>query len=373
MSCLREFCVGELPPGSLSKLKVLDIRDCCDLVNELIPSKLLQLLQNVEEIICHDLRKMEYVFGFEGLEPEHIILTRLRKMRLYNQQKLLSIRKGPAPHAAFHNLRSLAVEWCTQVKYLFTSKEAQCLLHLEDLWLQSCSSLDRIIEASEETIVFPALKNFILKDLPQLTRFCSPTSVYIEFPSLEHLYVRDCPQLSTSASDFKSKNHVQLNNGQHMSSLYRREETVVSELVQKKINVQLTIWMLRLFHLLCMLPGLASQQGFADKMWTRVPTPSRSPSPPDLIMNQNLSLSLSIQIGPTRVKPVASTSPLSFFTASTRTSGVPYGYGSEVSSRGRRGWRSSSRLGSFDALKREEEDCVQMHVTTRERVILINL
>ncbi|XP_062014915.1 disease resistance protein RUN1-like isoform X2 [Rosa rugosa] len=223
MGCLKKLCVGELPLGSLRKLKVLDIRQCRDLVDELLPSNLLRILQNMEQIICHDLRQMKYVFGFEGLKPEQIILTKLRKMRLYNQHKVLRIWKGPAPHAVFHNLRSLTVDYYTKLKYLFTSNVAQCLLHLEDLWLQSCSSLDRIVEASdEEMIVFPELKNFILKHLPQLKSFCSPISVDIEFPSLEHLYVRDCPQLIICAFDFKSRNHVKLNDEQHMSSLCRR-------------------------------------------------------------------------------------------------------------------------------------------------------
>lgn len=52
---------------------------------------------------------MEYVFEFVGLEPEQVVLTNLREMKLIVLGELISIWKGPAPHAIFHNLRSLEV------------------------------------------------------------------------------------------------------------------------------------------------------------------------------------------------------------------------------------------------------------------------
>lgn len=105
-------------------------------------------------------------------------------------------------------LRSLEVYDCTKLKTLFTTDVAQSLLQLEDLSVESCSSLDRVIEASEEIenrkIVLPELKDLLLKDLPELTRFCSSTGcVTIDI---------ECPSL-----DFHIKNEVQLNDGQHFN------------------------------------------------------------------------------------------------------------------------------------------------------------
>lgn len=116
---------------------------------------------------------MEYVFEFVGLEPEQVVLTNLREMKLIVLGELISKWKGPAPHAIFHNLRSLEVYECTELKTLFTSDVAQSLMQLEDLSVESCSSLTRVIEASEEIenkkIVLPELKDLFLKDLPELT------------------------------------------------------------------------------------------------------------------------------------------------------------------------------------------------------------
>ncbi|XP_062015552.1 probable disease resistance protein At4g27220 isoform X2 [Rosa rugosa] len=231
LPCLNKLCVGELPPGSLCNLKILEIRGCSDLLNVLLPAQLLQRLQSLEKLDCSNIEKLEYVFGFEGLEPEQSILTNLRMMRLYVGEvgELTSIWKGPAPYAIFCNLKHVKVAWSNKLKYLFTFVVAQHLLQLEDLWLHDCVSLDRVIEASEETVtnktlIFPGLKNLLLRDLPQLTSFCTPTgsatSVDIECPSLEHLYMHDCPQLLISAADFNSRNHVQLNSEHLMSSIY---------------------------------------------------------------------------------------------------------------------------------------------------------
>lgn len=113
---------------------------------------------------------------------------------------------------------------CTELKTLFTSDVAQSLMQLEDLSVESCSSLTRVIEASEEIenkkIVLPELKDLLLKDLPELTRFCTSTgsvTIDIKCPSLEHLYLMSFPQFSNPAWDFHSKNEVQLNDGQHFN------------------------------------------------------------------------------------------------------------------------------------------------------------
>ncbi|KAL6203409.1 hypothetical protein ACLB2K_027109 [Fragaria x ananassa] len=171
------------------------------------------------------------------------MLKSLKKLEILSIRGC-DIRKFPKEIGQLTNLRMLDLTNIGDIDGV-PSQVISRLHRLEELYMK-CKFGDWGSKASEETIVFPELKNFIFKDLPQLTRFCSPTSVDIEFPSLEHLYVRDCPQLSTSASDFQSKNHVV------GSRMMLREETVVSDLV--------------LFNLLCMLPGLAGQQGFADKM-----------------------------------------------------------------------------------------------------------
>ncbi|XP_062002377.1 disease resistance protein RPV1-like [Rosa rugosa] len=227
---LEELCVGELPPGSLRNLKKLMMGACDWLVKPLLPSKLLHRLESLEELGCFNMRAMKYVFGFEGHEPQHVVLTRLRMISLTFMDSLISIWDGPAPSGIFQSLKIFSLVDCQKLEYLFTSDVARCLLQLEDVLVEKCNSLDRIIEASEEIesnkIVLSQLKNLCLKGLPKLTRLSSTSSstidIKIECPTLEHLHVSACPQLSISASDFNSSNEVQLDDHQHWLTLRNR-------------------------------------------------------------------------------------------------------------------------------------------------------
>ncbi|KAM5558693.1 hypothetical protein ABKV19_020399 [Rosa sericea] len=224
--CLKELCVGELPPGSLRNLKKLMMAMCPWLVKPLLPSKLLHRLESLEELRCSYMRELKYVFGFEGHEPQHVVLTRLRMISLKSMNSLINIWDGPAPSGIFQSLKIFYLFYCQKLEYLFTSDVARCLLQLEDVLVEDCDSLDRIIEASEEIesnkIVLPQLKNLVLKRLPKLTRLSSTSSstidIEIKCPTLERLYVSACPQLSISASDFNSSKEVQLDDYQHLQN-----------------------------------------------------------------------------------------------------------------------------------------------------------
>ncbi|XP_024157246.1 disease resistance protein At4g27190 isoform X1 [Rosa chinensis] len=243
--CLEELCVGDLPTGSVRNLKILNVQSCSRLVKPLLPSKLLHRLQSLEKLVCSYV-VMNYVFGFEGDEPQHVVFTKLRMISLRQMYRLINIWNGPAPPGIFQSLKIFYLKDCPILKYLFTSEVARCLLQLEDVWVECCSRLDRLIEATEETesnkIVLPQLKNLVLKRLLKLTRFSSTSSstiiIEIECPSLQHLYVDECPWVTISASDFSSRNQVprfpisasgissrnqvQLNDHQHMGTLRGR-------------------------------------------------------------------------------------------------------------------------------------------------------
>ncbi|XP_050381609.1 probable disease resistance protein At4g27220 [Argentina anserina] len=227
---LEELCVGELPAGSLRNIKAVNVQSCSQLVKPLLQSNLLHMLQNLKKLVCHKMHAMEYVFGFKGQEPQHFLLTKLRVISLRHVANMKNIWNGPAPPGIFQSLKRFFLNDCLTLKYLFTSDVARCLFQLEDLWVESCHRLDRIVTASEETdsnkIVLPQLKNLILLCLPELTRLSSAASdntvIKIECPCLEHLYVSVCPQFPLSASEFHSNNQVQLNDHQHIQSLKER-------------------------------------------------------------------------------------------------------------------------------------------------------
>nr|XP_011461852.1 PREDICTED: TMV resistance protein N-like isoform X2 [Fragaria vesca subsp. vesca] len=216
VDCLEELCFGELPPGSLCNLRLLKVKHCYELVDALLTSQLLQRLQNLEKLICEEMDELEYVFGSEGLEPEQIDLTELKEMRLENLGKLIKIWNGPAPCTIFQNLQSLVVSKCFELKNLFTADVAQYLLQLEDLSVECCPLLDRVIEASNETmdseIIFPKLKNLALVKLPQLTAFYGNNESATECPLLEYLNVERCPMFSTSGFTARTTSNLISNN-----------------------------------------------------------------------------------------------------------------------------------------------------------------
>ncbi|XP_062020331.1 uncharacterized protein LOC133736755 [Rosa rugosa] len=199
---LKQLCVGELPPGTLCSLKLLDVVGCRNLGNVLLPSKLLQKLPNLEKLFCLG-TKVEYVFGCEGFEPDQ---TNLREMDLWDLDAVRSICNGPAPRGMFQTLNDLVIDNCNFQGSLFTIDVAQCLFQLEQLFVSQCPFLERLIEARRESLnnnktVLPNLKSLCLQYLPMLYK--GSATIDFECPSLEILCIEDCPHLSfpSSASD----------------------------------------------------------------------------------------------------------------------------------------------------------------------------
>ena len=195
---LEELCVGELPPGSLFNLKVFHVDECKMLKNV---SKFVQKLPNLEKLELNRMNELDYVFRCEGFEPEQ---PKLREMRLWDLKALRSICNGPAPPAMFQSLKILTFHCCKVLQSLFTSDVAQCLVQLEDLIVESCPLLERVVEAvNNEKTVLPKLKKLVLEDLPMLYG-PSATTADIECPSLEHLIVVECTHISFSISSEES-------------------------------------------------------------------------------------------------------------------------------------------------------------------------
>ncbi|CAK9148043.1 unnamed protein product [Ilex paraguariensis] len=223
MDYLKQICVGQLPPGSLGKLKFLEIQQCIDLMDVLLPSNLLQRLQNLE-VISLSTNSLKDIFPSEGIEGGQIVLQKLRELKLDNLPELTKIWNGP--HLAiFQNLQILTVIKCKKLRNLFKWTVAMFLVQLEDVWVQDCSALEGIIGMDEvieaDKIIFPKLKNLLLQNLPCLTSFY-PGNGTIECPSLEHLHLHDCPLFRTSVSDFNSSKDIQVNNEQHSLLLKKR-------------------------------------------------------------------------------------------------------------------------------------------------------
>ncbi|XP_004304791.1 PREDICTED: probable disease resistance protein At4g27220 [Fragaria vesca subsp. vesca] len=203
-----ELCAVEfLPPVSICHLKCLTVASCYYQGNVLFPSTLLERPSNLEELMCHDMNEIEYVFGYEALlETEQ---SKLRRIVLVELQRVRSLCEGPVPPAMFQNLRNLSIRDCKQLQgSLFTYDVAQCLSQLNFLELHQCPLLERIVEASDKKIILPKLEELNLWRLPILNY--DTATFDMECPSLEVLYLCQCPKFSVSVGDFHSTKQVVL-------------------------------------------------------------------------------------------------------------------------------------------------------------------
>ena len=93
--------------------------------------------------------------------------------------------------SSFGNLKSLSVDHCNQLKYLFSSSIVKLLVSVEDIKVENCEKMEEIVAAEEETaeiITLPKVKSIKLESLPKLKYFCGEAYT-LKLPSLELLKV----------------------------------------------------------------------------------------------------------------------------------------------------------------------------------------
>ncbi|KAB1202906.1 hypothetical protein CJ030_MR8G022380 [Morella rubra] len=158
-----------------------------------------------------------------GEKPAQI-LPRLRELKLSKQSILTQIWKDDTqlPCPAFHNLETLEVSECEDLKKLVpssvsfknlkileilkcpglinlvTSSTAKSLVQLKKMRVCECEKITEIVakEVGEanEVITFPKLTCLELDCLENLTKFCLESSAF-KFPTLKEVIVKQCPKL----------------------------------------------------------------------------------------------------------------------------------------------------------------------------------
>ncbi|XP_024625751.1 probable disease resistance protein At4g27220 [Medicago truncatula] len=99
----------------------------------------------------------------------------------------------------FPYLKSLIMESCNKISVLLSFSSMRYLERLEKLHVLNCRNLNEIVsqeesESSEEKIVFPALQDLLLENLPNLKAFFKgPCN--LDFPSLQKVDITDCPNM----------------------------------------------------------------------------------------------------------------------------------------------------------------------------------
>ncbi|XP_039166731.1 uncharacterized protein LOC120292549 [Eucalyptus grandis] len=157
---------------------------------------------------CQLIRK---VFDLEGLttNEEVEILSRLRELTLSDLSSLEYIwNKNPQRASCFQNLRTLKVQNCENLRFLFSSSMAKALKQIKEIEIVSCDKMEEIINVQEEeleeaksadTLNFPILTFLSLEELPNLRTF-SYEKYDIHYPSLTRLTISSCPKMMTFSS-----------------------------------------------------------------------------------------------------------------------------------------------------------------------------
>ncbi|KAG2673924.1 hypothetical protein I3760_13G111700 [Carya illinoinensis] len=109
----------------------------------LIPSNLVESLQNLEELDVKACDLLEVIFQLEGLHVEESpVFDNLKKLSLASLPKLLHIwKKGPQEIRGFRNLESLEVDGCNNLKYLFPPSIAKLLMKLKQIHVRNCNEM----------------------------------------------------------------------------------------------------------------------------------------------------------------------------------------------------------------------------------------
>ena len=119
---LKTIWHPQLSLKSLDKLQILRVYTCPCLIN-LVPSHLMQSLQNLKEVIMNDCEVLERVFGHGKPNGDNIILPNIEILRLRKPPKLSYL----LDRGNNDNMR-----------YLLSSSKLKEFHHLKELYIIEC-------------------------------------------------------------------------------------------------------------------------------------------------------------------------------------------------------------------------------------------
>ncbi|XP_031273659.1 uncharacterized protein LOC116132137 [Pistacia vera] len=175
---------GKVPIDLFYNLKSLVLDGLSDVATT-IPSNVLSYFKNVETIEvkgCDSLKKvfdmeeqLDYVDGHTTKGSHHEIL-------------------------GLKNLKSLKVDNCNNLRYIFTASFVSSLVQLEQIEIKRCALVEEIItKKGEKNVVIdkieiPLLKSINLESLPSLTSFYSGSNI-LECPPLKTIIIKGCQNI----------------------------------------------------------------------------------------------------------------------------------------------------------------------------------
>ncbi|XP_022735672.1 disease resistance protein At4g27190-like [Durio zibethinus] len=191
----------------LQSLKTMSIQKCLKLAY-LFPTPLAHSLLHLQQLSVQLCEGLEQIFNFsqEMVELEVRPLSDLTYLKLYALPELKWIWKGPTHLVKLQSLKTMRIEKCSKLVYLFPTPLAQSLVHLEELKISHCDSMEHIIfgEAENEDeivsnkdgcpLCWPKLRTLKIINCERL-KYVFPITLAQGLPYLESIQITDCSQL----------------------------------------------------------------------------------------------------------------------------------------------------------------------------------
>ncbi|TYI85159.1 hypothetical protein E1A91_D05G420100v1 [Gossypium mustelinum] len=199
MVSLKGLCDGVSPSRFLQNLKQVSIKDCEEL----------QVIFQIDKLS-------------ERMKCQMPLLSNLTELSLHSLPKLKRIWEVKPSHRAIASLQSLKVvtiESCDNLKTIFSPCLALSMLHLQELDISYCDRLEQVIGFGQEDEIienhcWKKLKTLRIEDC-QLLKYVFANTLSQGFPLLESLYLKNCPQLLQVFSSTEERDvigdHILLN------------------------------------------------------------------------------------------------------------------------------------------------------------------
>ncbi|XP_058000535.1 uncharacterized protein LOC110653207 [Hevea brasiliensis] len=208
MDNLKMIWHNELHSDSFCKMKVLDVKYCEELL-KIFPSMLLRDLQNLGDLVIWNCISLKEAFDLQELiKMKETVAIQLRTLYIANLPNLKHVwNEDPLGLVLFHNLSSVYVMDCPNLKFIFPASIAKNLPQLETLHIRSCGveeivAQDQGLGATSE-FVFPCLKFLTFGELYELKCFY-PGIHTLESPMLKSLAVNHCEEVNIFCSEYEN-------------------------------------------------------------------------------------------------------------------------------------------------------------------------
>ncbi|KAF2307105.1 hypothetical protein GH714_024856 [Hevea brasiliensis] len=208
MDNLKMIWHNELHSDSFCKMKVLEVKHCEELL-KIFPSMLLRDLQNLGDLVIWNCISLKEAFDLQELiKMKETVAIQLRTLYIANLPNLKHVwNEDPLGLVLFHNLSSVHVMDCPNLKFIFPASIAKNLPQLETLHIRSCGveeivAQDQGLEATSE-FVFPCLKFLTFGELYELKCFYPGTHT-LESPMLKSLAVNHCEEVNIFCTEYEN-------------------------------------------------------------------------------------------------------------------------------------------------------------------------